>query len=167
MAGLGRTLLGFPADMGAAWVHGTEGNPVALLLQRRSIRTWCTAGDDSVLYDHDLERYCLFDVDGEAISHFVVKEAMEVFEGILDYAENLGKSLPEGEDLPFTKAIEMALQNVPDEFSQGQKHRVLSWFVARLEGWFCASMENISVRHFFGEFILGGGTISSRKDIRP
>ncbi|KAF5201339.1 Amine oxidase [Thalictrum thalictroides] len=48
---------GFPVDMGASWLHGVcEENPLAHLIGKLGLPLYRTSGDNSVLYDHDLER---------------------------------------------------------------------------------------------------------------
>ncbi|RVW47688.1 putative polyamine oxidase 4 [Vitis vinifera] len=48
--------LGCPVDMGASWLHGAcNENPLAPLICRLGLTLYRTSGDDSVLYDHDLE----------------------------------------------------------------------------------------------------------------
>ncbi|KAG6468550.1 hypothetical protein ZIOFF_073238 [Zingiber officinale] len=49
---------GFPVDMGAAWLHGVcNENPLASWIGRLGLPIYRTYGDNSILYDHDLERY--------------------------------------------------------------------------------------------------------------
>ncbi|KAG6511317.1 hypothetical protein ZIOFF_029376 [Zingiber officinale] len=49
---------GFPVHMGAAWLHGVcNKNPLASWIGRLGLPIYRTSGDNSVLYDHDLERY--------------------------------------------------------------------------------------------------------------
>ncbi|KAG6534899.1 hypothetical protein ZIOFF_008805 [Zingiber officinale] len=49
---------GFPVDMGAASLHGVcNENPLASWIGRLGLPIYRTSGDNSVLYDHDLERY--------------------------------------------------------------------------------------------------------------
>ncbi|KAB8097003.1 hypothetical protein EE612_025636, partial [Oryza sativa] len=48
---------GFPVDLGASWLHGVcEENPLAPIIGRLGLPLYRTSGDDSVLFDHDLER---------------------------------------------------------------------------------------------------------------
>ncbi|KAH9705916.1 polyamine oxidase 2 [Citrus sinensis] len=49
---------GFPVDLGASWLHGVcQENPLAPVISRLGLPLYRTSGDNSVLYDHDLERY--------------------------------------------------------------------------------------------------------------
>ncbi|XP_076937899.1 polyamine oxidase 2-like [Bidens hawaiensis] len=48
---------GFPVDLGASWLHGVGNeNPLAPVIGRLGLPLYRTIGDNSVLYDHDLER---------------------------------------------------------------------------------------------------------------
>nr|GEX98858.1 probable polyamine oxidase 2 [Tanacetum cinerariifolium] len=48
---------GFPVDLGASWLHGVcNENPLAPVIGRLGLPLYRTSGDNSVLYDHDLER---------------------------------------------------------------------------------------------------------------
>ncbi|MSO79756.1 MAG: FAD-dependent oxidoreductase [Acidimicrobiia bacterium] len=48
--------LGQPLDLGASWIHGTDGNPIADLARDRGIRTVKTEYENSVLYGPDGRR---------------------------------------------------------------------------------------------------------------
>ncbi|KAL6506821.1 Polyamine oxidase 2 [Orobanche hederae] len=51
---------GFPVDLGASWLHGvSKENPLASVIGRLGLPLYRTSGDNSVLYDHDLERFLL------------------------------------------------------------------------------------------------------------
>jgi polyamine oxidase len=48
---------GCPIDMGASWLHGVcNENSLAPLIGYLGLKLYRTSGDNSVLYDHDLER---------------------------------------------------------------------------------------------------------------
>ncbi|KAG6536256.1 hypothetical protein ZIOFF_001307 [Zingiber officinale] len=75
---------GFPVDMGAAWLHGVcNENPLASWIGRFGLPIYRTSGDNSVLYDHDLESYALFDDDGHQVPQDLVEKVGKVeFEGL-------------------------------------------------------------------------------------
>ncbi|KAG6481064.1 hypothetical protein ZIOFF_057656 [Zingiber officinale] len=75
---------GFPVDMGAAWLHGVcNENPLASWIGRLGLPIYRTSGDNSVLYDHDLESYALFDGDGHQVPQDLVEKVGKVeFEGL-------------------------------------------------------------------------------------
>ncbi|KAG6491775.1 hypothetical protein ZIOFF_046713 [Zingiber officinale] len=75
---------GFPVDMGAAWLHGVcNENPLASWIGRLGLPIYRTSGDNSILYDHDLESYALFDGDGHQVPQDLVEKAGKVkFEGL-------------------------------------------------------------------------------------
>ncbi|KAG6475461.1 hypothetical protein ZIOFF_064681 [Zingiber officinale] len=75
---------GFPVDMGAAWLHGVYNeNPLASWIGRLGLPIYRTSGDNSALYDHDLESYALFDGDGHQVPQDLVEKVGKVeFEGL-------------------------------------------------------------------------------------
>ncbi|KAI3996841.1 hypothetical protein MKX01_021117 [Papaver californicum] len=80
---------GFPVDMGASWLHGVcEENPLAPLIGRLGLPLYRTSGDNSVLYDRDLER------------------------------------------------------------QERTAHNVLQWYLCRMEGWFAADADSISLKYW-------------------
>ncbi|CAN6820008.1 unnamed protein product [Brassica oleracea] len=45
--------------MGASWLHGVSNdNPLAPIIRRLGLSLYHTSGDDSFLYDHDLQSRC-------------------------------------------------------------------------------------------------------------
>ncbi|XP_042391736.1 polyamine oxidase 3-like [Zingiber officinale] len=85
---------GFPVDMGAAWLHGVcNENPLASWIGRLGLPIYRTSGDNSILYDHDLESYALFDGDGHQVPQDLVEKVGKVFETILEEANKLRWSL--------------------------------------------------------------------------
>ncbi|OYT73853.1 MAG: amine oxidase [Chloracidobacterium sp. CP2_5A] len=45
--------LGFPFDLGAAWIHGPNGNPITDLAAQAKARTFLTDDESVVIYDRD------------------------------------------------------------------------------------------------------------------
>ncbi|XP_066349935.1 polyamine oxidase 4 isoform X2 [Miscanthus floridulus] len=76
---------GCPIDMGASWLHGVcNENSLAPLIGYLGLRLYRTSDDNSVLYDHDLESYALFDKDGNQVPKETVDKVGETFERILE-----------------------------------------------------------------------------------
>jgi polyamine oxidase len=76
---------GFPVDLGASWLHGVcKENPLAPVIGRLGLPLYRTSGDNSVLYDHDLESYALFDMDGNQVPQELVTQIGVTFERILE-----------------------------------------------------------------------------------
>ncbi|KAG8096243.1 hypothetical protein GUJ93_ZPchr0013g36148 [Zizania palustris] len=56
--------------MGSSWLHGVcNENSLAPLIRLLGLRLYRTSGNNSVLYDHDLESYTLFDKEGRQVPH--------------------------------------------------------------------------------------------------
>ncbi|KAB5568394.1 hypothetical protein DKX38_002187 [Salix brachista] len=171
---------GFPVDLGASWLHGVcKENPLAPLIGRLGLPLYRTSGDNSVLYDHDLESYALFDMDGNQVPQELVTKVGEAFENILKEAcissflflsllftlPNIIASLDctdkvrleNNEDMSILRAFSIVFERRPDLRLEGLPHKVLQWYLCRMEGWFAADSETISLKCWDQEELLPGG----------
>ncbi|XP_057430081.1 probable polyamine oxidase 4 [Lotus japonicus] len=147
---------GSPVDMGASWLHGVcNENPLAPLIRRLGLTLYRTSGDNSVLYDHDLESYMLFNIDGNQVPQQMVIEVGDTFKKILDETEKVRDEHPE--DISVSQAISIVLDRHPHLRQQGLAHQVLQWFICRMEAWFAADADMISLKTWDQEHVLTGG----------
>ncbi|KDP37732.1 hypothetical protein JCGZ_05222 [Jatropha curcas] len=147
---------GFPVDLGASWLHGVcKENPLAPLIGRLGLPLYRTSGDNSVLYDHDLESYALFDMDGKQVPQGLVTKVGETFESILKETEKV--RLEHKEDMSILSAFSIVFERRPDLRLEGLAHKVLQWYLCRMEGWFAADAETISLKSWDQEELLPGG----------
>ncbi|GAV59997.1 LOW QUALITY PROTEIN: Amino_oxidase domain-containing protein, partial [Cephalotus follicularis] len=163
---------GFPVDLGASWLHGVcKENPLASLIGRLGLPLYRTSGDNSVLYDHDLESYALFDTDGNQVSQELVTVG-ETFASILREAclsfsifwfLALGILLSDkvreehSEDMSIAHAFSIVFERSPDLRLEGLSHKVLQWYLCRMEGWFAADADSISLKGWDAAKLLPGG----------
>ncbi|KHN24181.1 Putative polyamine oxidase 4 [Glycine soja] len=147
---------GCPVDMGASWLHGVcNENPLAPLIRGLGLSLYRTSGDNSVLYDHDLESYMLFNIDGKQVPQQMVIEVGDIFKKIL---EETGKVRDEHtEDISVSQAISIVLDRHPELRQQGLAHEVLQWFICRMEAWFAADADMISLKTWDQASIAIGG----------
>ncbi|XP_075518682.1 polyamine oxidase 2-like isoform X2 [Primulina tabacum] len=137
--------LGFPVDLGASWLHGVcNENPLAPLIGRLGLPLYRTSEDNSVLYDHDLESYALFDMDGKKVSQELVSKTDVIRQ---DHSE----------DMSMQRAISIVLERRPDLRLEGLAQKVLQWYICRMEGWFAADADTISLKNWDQEQLLPGG----------
>ncbi|XP_064982427.1 polyamine oxidase 5-like isoform X1 [Musa acuminata AAA Group] len=147
---------GCPVDMGASWLHGVcNENSLAPLIRGLGLRLYRTSGDNSVLYDHDLESYALFDKDGNQVPQQVVTKVGEAFERILKETEKVRNE--HVVDMSLSQAISFVLERYPQLRQEGMAHEVLQWFICRLEAWFAADADTISLKNWDQEHVLSGG----------
>ncbi|CAI5476134.1 unnamed protein product [Closterium sp. Yama58-4] len=147
---------GFPLDLGAAWLHGvSESNPLARLIADLQLPLYRTSGDDSVLYDHDLESYALYDEDGVKIPQDVVERVERVFEEMLEETRQICANT--SEDMSMEHALTLVEQRRPDLGLQGVERRVLQWYLCRMEGWFATDLKNLSAKCWEEEDLVDGG----------
>ncbi|KAL9269730.1 Polyamine oxidase 2-like protein [Drosera capensis] len=147
---------GFPIDLGASWLHGVcNENPLAPLIGRLGLPLYRTSGDNSVLYDHDLESYALFDVDGNQVPAELVVKVGEAFEEILKECEKVREELEE--DISIKQGFSIVFERRPELRLVGLAHKVLQWYLCRMEGWFASDAETISLQNWDQEELLPGG----------
>ncbi|GAB2233622.1 hypothetical protein Droror1_Dr00002848 [Drosera rotundifolia] len=147
---------GFPIDLGASWLHGVcNENPLAPLIGRLGLPLYRTSGDNSVLYDHDLESYALFDVDGNQVPPELVVKVGEAFEEILKECEKVREEMEE--DISIKQGFSIVFERRPELRLEGLAHKVLQWYLCRMEGWFASDAETISLQNWDQEELLPGG----------
>ncbi|XP_070037368.1 polyamine oxidase 2-like isoform X2 [Nicotiana tomentosiformis] len=157
---------GFPVDLGASWLHGVcKENPLAPLIGRLGLPLYRTSGDNSVLYDHDLESYALFDMDGNQVPQDLVTKVGETFESILKETDTIRQEF--SEDMSISRAISMVFERRPDLRLDGIAHKVLQWYLCRMEGWFAADADTISLKCWDQEELLPGGHGLMVRGYRP
>ncbi|PIA64072.1 hypothetical protein AQUCO_00201398v1 [Aquilegia coerulea] len=147
---------GCPVDMGASWLHGVcNENSLAPLIRCLGLPLYRTSGDNSVLYDHDLESYVLFDMAGYQVPQTLVIEVGEIFKRILQETEKVRDE--NSRDMSVLDAITIVLGRNPDLRQQGLAHEVLQWYICRMEAWFAVDADMISLKNWDQEQVLSGG----------
>ncbi|GAU12612.1 hypothetical protein TSUD_132220 [Trifolium subterraneum] len=147
---------GFPVDLGASWLHGvSKENPLASVIGRLGLPLYRTSGDNSVLYDHDLESYALFDMDGNQVPQELVTKVGEVFETILEETNKVRNEF--SEDMSIQRGLSIVFERKPELRLEGLSHKVLQWYLCRMEGWFAADSDTISLNGWDQEVLLPGG----------
>ncbi|KAI4305983.1 hypothetical protein L6164_029304 [Bauhinia variegata] len=136
---------GFPVDLGASWLHGVcKENPLAPVIGKLGLPLYRTSWDNSVLYDHDLESYALFDTDGNQVPQELVTKVGEQFEIVLKEANKVRQEF--SEDMSISRALSIVFERRPDLRLEGLAHKVLQWYLCRMEGWFAADADTISLK---------------------
>ncbi|XVE86233.1 hypothetical protein DITRI_Ditri18aG0019000 [Diplodiscus trichospermus] len=149
---------GFPVDLGASWLHGvSKENPLASIIGRLGLPLYRTSGDNSVLYDHDLESYALFDTDGHQVPQDLVTKVGEAFERVLKEASTDKVREEHSEDISISRAFSIVFERNPELRLEGLAHKVLQWYLCRMEGWFAADADTISLKGWDQEELLPGG----------
>lgn len=147
---------GCPIDMGASWLHGVcNENPLAPLIGRLGLKLYRTSGDNSVLYDHDLESCSLFSTDGQQIPQQMVIDVGETFMEILKETNKVRED--HSEDMSVRQAISIVLDSNPHLRQEGLAHEILQWYLCRMEAWFAADADMISLKTWDQEQVLSGG----------
>ncbi|XP_048631756.1 polyamine oxidase 2-like [Brassica napus] len=157
---------GFPVDLGASWLHGVcKENPLAPVIGRLGLPLYRTSGDNSVLYDHDLESYALFDMDGNQVPKELVREVGVTFKQILEEVKKVRDE--QDADMSISQAFSIVFSKKPELRLEGLAHNVLQWYLCRMEGWFSADADTISVQCWDQEELLPGGHGLMVRGYRP
>ncbi|CAA0813412.1 Probable polyamine oxidase 4 [Striga hermonthica] len=147
---------GCPVDMGASWLHGVcNENPLSPIIRRLGLTLYRTSGDDSLLYDHDLESYILFDINGHQVPQKMVIEVGVAFKKILEETDKVRNE--QSNDISVKAAILIVLDRHPDLRQDGLAHEVLQWYICRMEAWFAVDADRISLKAWDQEKVLTGG----------
>ncbi|PIN16054.1 Amine oxidase [Handroanthus impetiginosus] len=147
---------GCPVDMGASWLHGVcNENPLSPVIRRLGLTLYRTSGDDSILYDHDLESYALFDINGHQVPQSVVVEVGVAFKKILEETDKVRNE--QSNDISVKEAISIVLDRHPELRQEGLAYEVLQWYICRMEAWFAADADKISLKAWDQEKVLSGG----------
>ncbi|XP_016450959.1 putative polyamine oxidase 4 isoform X2 [Nicotiana tabacum] len=137
-------------------LHGVcNENPLAPLIRRLGLTMYRTSGDNSVLYDHDLESCMLFDMDGHQVPQNTVSLVGDAFKKILTETEKVRNEY--SHDLSVLQAISIVLDRHPELRQEGISHEVLQWYICRMEAWFAADADTISLKTWDQEQVLTGG----------
>ncbi|VVA94185.1 unnamed protein product [Arabis nemorensis] len=147
---------GCPVDMGASWLHGvSDENPLAPIIRRLGLTLYRTSGDDSILYDHDLESYGLYDMHGNKIPPQLVTEVGDAFKRILEETEKIRDET--ANDMSVLQGIAIVLERNPELRQQGMAYEVLQWYICRMEAWFAVDANLISLKCWDQDECLSGG----------
>ncbi|CAN7122637.1 unnamed protein product [Brassica rapa subsp. narinosa] len=136
---------GCPVDMGASWLHGVSNdNPLAPIIRRLGLTLYRTSGDDSILYDHDLESYGLYDMHGNKIPPQLVTQVGDAFKRILEETEKIRDET--ANDMSVLQGISIVLDRHPELRQEGIAYEVLQWYICRMEAWFAVDANLISLK---------------------
>uniref|UniRef100_A0A7I4F588 Amine oxidase domain-containing protein n=3 Tax=Physcomitrium patens TaxID=3218 RepID=A0A7I4F588_PHYPA len=104
-------------------------------------------------------------MDGNQVPQALVTEVGEVFESLLEETKKLREEHPD--DMSVMKAFTLVLERRPDLRQEGMAFKVLQWYICRMEGWFAADADSISVQSWDEEELLQGGHGLMVKGYKP
>ena len=150
-------------DLGAHWIHGTEGNPFAGLAHRQGLTTLFVGGDST--YTGGWQPLALHGPNGRTLSAAEKQQSILLVDGVREELEALRRRLTaEGKpDLSFRAALSQVLANqrlTPEEGAH------LDWHMTMLarDDW-AAGADNLSLLGWdegyevygYGDSVLAGG----------
>ncbi|MBX3055973.1 MAG: FAD-dependent oxidoreductase [Anaerolineae bacterium] len=120
-----------PLDMGAAWIHGVNGNPVMALAEQYGVKTTRSNYDN----------YQVYDGDGRALSRAEMAE-LEVVLTAVDEVIEEGQSAT-GEDMPLATPIAAAARD--EELSKKQMIQLHYVINSAIEQEYAADVDELSL----------------------
>lgn len=124
------TSLGVPIDIGAAWIHGTKGNPLVALAEKAGAQTSETDWDNLVLYE-----------GRTAVGEAAIEKAAGAWEAALDKVTSMTA------DAAPNASLENALARITD-----LDDPLTAWHVATdIAAEYAADPEQLSLRWFGAE----------------
>lgn len=133
------TSLGLPIDLGGAWIHGPEGNPLTELAEQVGARTVGTDFDDTVVL-----------ADGTVVDPASVDAAGQEWVRILDDVD--GMTATATPDASLADGLAQTGADFDD--------RLMQWIVAGAIGAeYAADPDELSLRWFGNEGEFGGGDL--------
>lgn len=140
--------LGLPLDLGASWIHGVRGNPIAELADRYGLATAPTDYDNNVLYHPS----------GEAVSDRAERALEDRFEAVMEIvAAQTAAAAAANADRPLAEAIAQAAANLG---LRDQPLRELDYAVnTTIEHEFAADVARLSLIHWDEGDVFPGGDV--------
>jgi monoamine oxidase len=136
--------LGSPVDMGAAWIEGDRGNPVAALAREFGIATRVSDGDDLTV----------FDSDGREVPDRILDDLESVLHELTERSHSLGR------DVSIEEGMRELLKG---ETLSEQEERAVRWGLSLISLELAEDPHQLSMRHmdsdegFPGEDLLVTG----------
>jgi phytoene dehydrogenase-like protein len=125
--------LGIPFGLGASWIHGAEGNPIAQLAKNSHAKMVAV----------DSNKFITFDRKGSCIPHDDIQKFNEKFEMLLNQAKELAFSSKY--DISLSSALSNFIKY--DNFSSVEQELLDAKLLA-FESYIGANNEDLSARHW-------------------
>ncbi|XP_058090448.1 polyamine oxidase 5-like isoform X2 [Magnolia sinica] len=97
----------------------------------------------------------LFDMDGRQVPQQLVIQVGDTCARILKETEKVRDE--HSHDMSLLEAISIVLERNPEFRQEGLAHEVLQWYICRMEAWFAADADMISLKSWDQEHVLLGG----------
>jgi monoamine oxidase len=127
-----------PIELGAAWIHGTEGNPVMDLAHQFGLKTQIT----------DYENHWLYNAQGKLVKDSVQEAIEERLEDVLEEVEYLREIMADEKvkDIPLQQAIDEVLTGW--RLSTQQRLELNYAIAAEIEHDYAADSTQLSCYHW-------------------
>lgn len=134
-------IFGFPFGLGASWIHGIEGNPIAKLANDACVEMVAFNRDKSIMFNNA----------GKRVSQNDIFDFNQVFQTLLNSAKELAFKLKH--DISLSSALESLIKE--KKFSKLEKDLFQAKLLS-LESYLGASSDSLSARYWDQEEVWPG-----------
>jgi len=140
----------FPIDLGASWIHGINGNPLAAIAEKLNLKLDVT--DNPSLTSE--ECFGIYDEDGNLLDSDMEQNIRSKFVELMDIGKQYMDTL--GKDLPLEKVL--SLDKEEKKYSK-KELQFMDWLKSGIEGWENTNLANLSaIGHYWeNENMFNGG----------
>ncbi|MGA0199854.1 MAG: flavin monoamine oxidase family protein [Prochlorotrichaceae cyanobacterium] len=136
---------GIPLDLGAAWVHGSDNNPLMRLVKQSQSSPFATEDDSVVVYNHR----------GKPIADRLLDDGEEQYENLLDDVLDLAEA--RGKDMSIMDALmELDPEILDDPLMVYQLSAYLEFDLG-------GAIENLSARYWDSDEVFDGEDVLLRE----
>lgn len=130
--------LGSPVELGACFIHGSFGNPLALVAREAALRTYVPSDVDNLFYSN-----------GTRVSSAEDQEAEEVWRALTNRAERLAENVLQKREVDMSLgALLRKLSKTLQNRLSRQVEQLLSWHASNLEMACAADLDDLSATHY-------------------
>ena len=131
-----------PVDMGASWIHGVSGNPIAALAEEAGIETVKT----------DFDSWNFYDTDGQAVPEVSIETIESTASQLIASADAFSER-----GKTFKESIEATA--LWDGLSTRERQQVRSWLNTTLEHEYAGGLDELSAFRFDDADAFGGDDV--------
>lgn len=130
--------MGSPVELGACFIHGSFGNPLAMIAREASLRTYTPKDMDNLIYSN-----------GEQVSSADDHRAEEVWRALTKRAERLAENVLQKheKDMSLGSLLRKLSKTLQQDLSP-RVEQLLSWHASNLELACAADLDDLSATHY-------------------
>lgn len=130
--------MGSPVELGACFIHGSYGNPLAMIAREADLRTYSPTDVQNLMF-----------ANGEPVSPSADREAEEIWRALTRRAERIAETALAKREVDISLgSILRKLRRMLREPCSKETEFLLSWHASNLELACAADLDKLSARHY-------------------